>query len=384
MTRGFKKFAAGMMILALGMSSLAACGKKKDNNNTENTASTATPSEATTTEEKIDLTPIYTEEQAHALEVMKVGDEVIHFDTMMIYLIMAYNSYQVTEDAIPTLKEMTKRQTVSNIREAWSIYKVLTEENFEVSTDDLNQARQYAEAFISSGHDVLKKYGVSNDTVIAEFERQMKVEKYKLAKKDEMVKAKAEEVSKEYNDKRFYKLYTIVFPIVEVDEKNQPKVNAKGEFATLSDADKVNMKEQAEKARQEIIDGANYLQVVNKYGVDKYSDACSSYEGFGLQNGGTDTFDHLKNGDVTDISENEVGYFFYVMTNDNDEELKKEYITYLSDNAVSSDYNKNLKEWKNSIPVDDEKDIIGTTWEDFDTGAVGEDLLKIGFFSVQK
>ena len=362
MKRNMKKIAAVLLTAAFAVSSLTACSNKKKDKKEDDKKSQN----------------LYTAEEAKDIEVMKVGDETINMDTALIYLIMSYRQYTVTEENINALPDVCKPQALSSLRETYSIYKAAMDSGITPSEEDEQQAQNYANVFIQGCSDVLDKCGISHETVYEEYRKQMIVEKFKNDEKNALGQSLTEKYQKEFGDKRFFKVYAVIFPTVEVGDDGMPKTGTDGNYVYVSEADKKTAKENAEKAREEIIGGADVEEVIEKYGVGNYSDQTTSYEGYSSDNGGKDTLEKLKNGEATEVSENKVGYIFYVMMNENDTDTRDYYIQYLASNDVDAQYEEMEAKWKNTIQIDEKGDMIGTAWDDIDMNKFGKAMIGLG------
>ena len=224
--------------------------------------------------------------------------------------------------------------------------------------------------YVTSHHDAIAR--------IKEYRKQMIVEKFKNDEKNALGQSLTEKYQKEFGDKRFFKVYAVIFPTVEVGDDGMPKTGTDGNYVYVSEADKKTAKENAEKAREEIIGGADVEEVIEKYGVGNYSDQTTSYEGYSSDNGGKDTLEKLKNGEATEVSENKVGYIFYVMMNENDTDTRDYYIQYLASNNVDAQYEEMEAKWKNTIQIDEKGDMIGTAWDDIDMNKFGKAMIGLG------
>ncbi|HCA22221.1 MAG TPA: hypothetical protein DEO87_07585 [Lachnospiraceae bacterium] len=358
-----RRHAAIFLIFAVILSSMTACsaGKKKGKKNSGDNK---------------EVQNLYSSEYVKSTEVFKMGDETIHLDVALIYLIMEYRQYTVTEDNINSLPDVCKSQAIVSLHDTYCIYKEAMASGIVTDEEDEEMARNYADTFIQSCSEALEKCGISKETVYEEYRKQMIVEKFKHDEKNRLGQEYTEKYQKEYGDKRFFKAYVITFPTVQVDSDGMPVSNSDGSYATVTDAEKQSAYDNAVKAREEILGGADYKEVISKYGVDAYSSETTSYEGYSTTNGGEDKLEKLKKGEATEISESKLGYIFYVITDDNSTDSRDYYIQYLTNNDVNTEYDYLENKWKKSIIFDESKDTIGTAWNDIDMVSFGKMLME--------
>ncbi len=358
-----RRHAAIIMIFAVILSSLTACSVGKKNKKDDN---------------KKEESVLYTPDEVKSIEVMKLGDETIYMDTALIYLIMSYRQYTVSEDNLSALPDVCKPQALSSLRETYAIYKAAMDSGITPGEEDEAQAKNYADIFIQSCSDILEKCGISNEKVYEEYRKQMIVEKFKNDEENRLGHEYTQKYEEQYGNVRFFKVYAIIFPTVQVGSDGMPVTNTDGSYATVTDAERQSAYDNAVKAREEIIGGADYKEVIEKYGVDAYSSETTSYEGYSSANGGKDTLEKLKNGEATEVSENKLGYIFYVMTDDNATDTRDYYIQYLASVDVDTEYAKLEDQWKKTIKIDEQGDMIGTAWNDLDGMAFGKLLIGHG------
>ena len=66
------------------------------------------------------------------------------------------------------------------------------------------------------------------------------------------------------------------------------------------------------------------------------------------------------------------------MVNDNDEELKTNFISYSAQSTESDQFDKLQSQWLATIPVDEVNDLQGTVWADFDFKGLVKNLENCG------
>ena len=138
------------------------------------------------------------------------------------------------------------------------------------------------------------------------------------------------------------------------------------------------MKSNAEAAMKEIQAGASYETVADKYGVTDYSRDDTGYtDGYG-DDEINKIMNNLKTGECTGPIEDTLGYAVIVMVNDNDEELKTNFISYSAQSTESDQFDKLQSQWLATIPVDEVNDLQGTVWADFDFKGLVKNLENCG------
>ena len=169
----------------------------------------------------------------------------------------------------------------------------------------------------------------------------------------------------------------MLFPTVEIDG-NSPKKDSDGNYVYVSDDKKAEVKSNAEAAMKEIQAGASYETVADKYGVTDYSRDDTGYtDGYG-DDEINKIMNNLKTGECTGPIEDTLGYAVIVMVNDNDEELKTNFISYSAQSTESDQFDKLQSQWLATIPVDEVNDLQGTVWADFDFKGLVKNLENCG------
>ena len=87
---------------------------------------------------------------------------------------------------------------------------------------------------------------------------------------------------------------------------------------------------------------------------------------------------NLKTGECAGPIEDTLGYAVIVMVNDNDEELKTNFISYSAQSTESDQFDKLQSQWLATIPVDEVNDLQGTVWADFDFKGLVKNLENCG------
>ena len=165
----------------------------------------------------------------------------------------------------------------------------------------------------------------------------------------------------------------MMFPTIEKDDADQPKLDENGNYIPLSDEDKAAVLEQAEAALEELRGGADYLEVADKYGITNYCSETSGYIG-SYSDELNEALKDLGDGECTDIMEGEMGYSIVYVVVADDETLKTSYVYMLASEATDSEYEVLRNNWLATVPVDAEGDMEGTAWEELDVKSIVVDF----------
>ena len=169
----------------------------------------------------------------------------------------------------------------------------------------------------------------------------------------------------------------MVFPTVEVDENNKPKQDDSGNYIEVSDADKKQQYENAQKALEELRAGADPEETAEKYGVKDYCTETQGYVG-AYADDMNDVMDEIKAGECTDILEQSNGYAIIYVRTDHDQTLMENYVYTVANDYLDSQFEEVKTNWLKTIPVDTENDIQGDAWEKFDLVEMAQDLTDAG------
>jgi len=348
-----KKILAGTVAAAM-VFSFAGCGKKKESE-----------------QEKLTSTVVYSVEDADATEVMKVGDAIVHLDDILVYIFQEMYQYSVTPDTVGPLEVTIRKETLSNIRTNYIIYDVAMHNNVEVSDEDKALAQQYADNFINVFKPLMDLYGVNAEAVYDSFYTQMVVTKFQNDIKNQLGQKIQDSVNEQYKDVRFFDIYQVVFPYVEVQESGEPVKNEDGSYNVYDDAKKKEIKANAEAAAKEISAGADPEATAEKYEVKTFSTSTVGFDGAYSEPMNGELL-ALKKGEASKIYDNGNCYTFYVILNPDNPDMRDYYAYTIASNYVQDEFEKVQNKWLQTIEIDEEGDMIGTAFDDIDIAHMAE------------
>lgn len=326
---------------------------------------------------KLDPEGGYSKEEAKNTNVMVVGEDNISIGETLVYLIQYAYVQGLTEEQITDeTVESHKSAVLDSVRQSKIFYTVAINNDFELSNDDKkivdtaveNTKNLYSQEFFD-------KYGITDDILTKVYTEQYTVEKFTEMMKADMNEKIYNDTLSAYDDYRFVTVYLMRFPTVEINDDNEPQTNDDGSYVYLSDEDKAKAKEDAQNAIEDIKSGTDYLEVAANYGVDGYSYENNGYVG-AYSDELNEAIEPLENGECTDVFEDDLGYGFVVMLNNNNEENKQSYAEVQAKEVLDSEFQTLQQKWLSTVAIDTEKDLNGTVWADFDLKLFISDMNK--------
>ncbi len=326
------------------------------------------------------ITKYYSADEAQKTKALVIGDYDITMDEMALYAMQEALTYGVTSSALKddSSVETNKGYALSLLRQNKIIYNVAKNNNVELDDGDNDYINKNIESFKGKiSQEVLDAYGITDETIQRVFEEQAMASKFQNDIKNEMGSKIQADLEKQYKDTVFTDYYYMLFPTVEIDG-DSPKKDSDGNYVYVSDDKKAEVKSNAEAAMKEIQAGASYETVADKYGVTDYSRDDTGYtDGYG-DDEINKIMNNLKTGECIGPIEDTLGYAVIVMVNDNDEELKTNFISYSAQSTESDQFDKLQSQWLATIPVDEVNDLQGTVWADFDFKGLVKNLENCG------
>ena len=249
-----KRIVAGMLMVAMAVTSLTGCNKKDDAGSSYD----GVPSET---------------------KALVVGEYDVYLDELLVYafqnLYLRGTSADNWNDGVDS---SVKNEILSSVRECKIIYDVATKNGYTLDEADMVTVDTTSNNFINAfGEDILEDYGVSKEVVKTVFEEQALVSKFETEIKNDMGKNITADLTEDYKDFNFNTIYYMVFPTVEKDENDEPMVDDTGAYVYLSETEKAAVKADAEAALEELRGGAAYADVAEKYGITNYCTETSGY-----------------------------------------------------------------------------------------------------------
>ncbi len=357
-----------LMSVALAMSlvfTCVACGDKKNaDNNTQSESKSGSGVEVLG-------------EDAGNTEVVKIGDEKITLDYLYLYTIQFIYTYKATEDAISNDMDNYKNQILSQLRTDEIKYIYAKNNGIELTDDEKKEMDDVVDRYYKTfSEEFLEKYGISKDTVKNLFYKQRYVSKLNDDTQKSLEEQYQKEAEKELKDKTFFDLYYLLFPTVEYKD-GSPVTDSDGNYTQLSDDKKKEQAELAQEAKKRLEAGEDIEDLEKEYKIEECSEELRSYFGAYTEDL-NNLIKDMKNGDVSESYESDLGYMVVKMINNNDEDYKKYYIETAATQKASSQMTVEENKWLASVEVDEEKDMIGDTWKNVDISKVAAAMEEAG------
>ena len=320
-----------------------------------------------------DSKDVYTEEFASATTALKVGDADISVAEAVINLIINYKSFGITPDNMLTDGKSATELALSNIREYNIMYQKAVEEGYTATPGDVESINKVTDSFMTQYDSILKTYGITRENVHDVFNKQLIYNNYTNDKRVDLGKRMYEGYLEALKDKRFVEMYQITFPLVEVDSEGNIKTDDAGNASTLSDADKADVKANAEKALTDLESGKKHEDVAKDYKVEAYSDVLNGYIG-GFSDEINSAIENLENDEYTDILETDNAYIILYMTNNNDETTKAAYAMGLARDNLDEKFESEKQSILSDADISKE-DLL--EWNNIDTTLLAKKLAEI-------
>lgn len=347
-----KKILVMSLLGSLSVTSLAGCGKKEDKEDKEEV--------------------VYTPETASATDALKVGEEDISIAEVLAYAVQYVYVQNVTSDTMDA--ELTKDSIIDSLRQTKLIYNVAINNGYELPDGYMQSAETTVDNVMKMfDEDFFEKYGITKEVFRKVFIEQCYVEAYSSYIKNDMNEKITADMTAACEKIDFVKLYYVRFPLIELDEQGEALTDEEGNYIKLSEEEKLKTKEAAENAIKEITDGKDVAEVIASYGVSDYSQETNGYIG-GYSDEVNEALKGMKEGECSEIFEDEVSYLFIVMMDEENDEAKEAYIGVQTQEVLEEQFAEVQKKWLQTIPIDNENDFYGTEWADFDISQFVDDL----------
>ena len=321
---------------------------------------------------------VYTQKEVSTKEVVKIGDYTIYLDEMIVYAIQDFYLQGGDSETFDEVADAYRKLTIlSTLRENKIIYDVSQNNDLVLTDADMEFVNQSITNFKTKiGQEFLDKYGISDELLERLFYEQACVTKFENDMKNDLGRTIQEDLTEQYANTKFLTFYYMTFPTVQV-ANGQPVTGEDGKYVYLSDAEKEKVKENAEEAVKRIAAGEDYKAIAQEYGIADYCQETNGYTG-AYSDEMNAVVEGLKDGDVSDPIDSELGYNVIVMINSDDKNLKESYIYSVASDGVESEFEKLRQMWLGTIEIDAEGDKIGTTWDDFDLKGLLMDMEEAG------
>ncbi len=326
----------------------------------------------------------YSKDEYSTVKAMKVGDQDIYMDEMNLYALQELIMQEASPKTFEVNESTYKEEVLSMIRERVIMYNVVQNNDYELEEKDREAGEQLAANFKAMvSQDILDEYGISDELIDRVFEEQAAIQSFQDDIQNEMGQQIYDDFMEVYADYSFHESYYMVFPTVEVDENGNPKTtgetasNGDAIYEPISDAEKQEVKKQADAAVAELRAGAKPEDVAEKYGVSAYSTVRTGYVGM-YSDEMNKALEGLKTGECTDPMETPLGYAVTYLTEADSEEMKETYVYYLSTQNLNTEYETLRQRWLATIPVDPEADMYDTVWADYSLRPILDTLVDQG------
>lgn len=347
-----KKVAATVGVMSLGMSLLAGCGKKKDDDTT--TQSTV----ATNT----DGVYVSFDETAVELEELKVFCMITLLDGQILYSNVA-SEEQIYKDKI-----------IKEIREIKALYKQAIDSNMEFNDEDVETMNGLIAGFKENVSDEAKeKIGITDEVIERVIKEKCYSEKLKTITKNSVGQELNDKYLEEYKDYNFQSIYTMVFPKVKVDDAGNMELDDAGNPVALDEKELEGIRAKAEKASEEINSGKDPKEVAKSNEVDMFSEEKIGIAGqYSAEL--NDVMASLKEGECSDVMENDNCYYVVTLVKDNDQDYLQFYAYAAAEQNVETEYEARIKSWLEAIGEAN----VTEAWENFDLVEFAGTLTELG------
>lgn len=321
---------------------------------------------------------VYTQKEVSTTEVVKIGDYTIYLDEMIVYAIQDFYLQGGDSETFDEVTDAYRKLTIlSTLRENKIIYDVSQKNDLVLTDADMEFVNQSIANFKAKiGQEFLDKYGISDELLERLFYEQACVTKFENDMKNDLGRTIQDDLTKQYEDTKFITFYYMTFPTVQVAD-GQPVTGEDGKYVYISDAEKEKVKGDAEEAVKRIAAGEDYKAIAQEYGIADYCQETNGYTG-AYSDEMNAVVEGLKDGDVSEPIDSDLGYNVIVMINSDDKNLKESYIYSVASEGVESEFEKLRQMWLGTIEIDAEGDKIGTTWDDFDLKGLLMDMEEAG------
>lgn len=347
-----KKLVSLMCVMVMGIGLLSGC--KKENN-------VATNSDA---------------EAVKGDKVLTVGGHDIYKDEVMVYCLLTLLSGKLTYNDVVMDEASVRDAVLQDIRENKVLYDVCLDTNMEFNEDDISTRDKLISSF--KGYipqEVFDTYGISDEIIEKVFTETSYVDKLENDTRNSIGQMLTDKYAEEYKDANFQNLYYVMFPTVEEDEDGAPKLDENGEYISLDEEAKMAARENAESARDAINGGQDAMTVAEEYEVDAYSTEQTGMVG-AYSEEMNEVLGTLEDGQSTDIYESDMGYYFIVVLENNDQSLIESYAYSLALNEVDGEYENQRNLWLSEVATITDADFEGDTWINFDLLGMAADLYQ--------
>lgn len=322
-------------------------------------------------------------DEASSTKVMVIGEYDIYMDEMLFYALQNLVVNKGTEQAVKDNPTLYKDGAVSLIRTTKILYDVAKHNDVQLTEEEKTANQKTIDNFKAKvPKKLLDKYGISDAVIEKAFTEQACVTKFENDIRNDMAGQAKQDIMDKCKDYNFVEVKYILFPTVETTEADEPKKDADGNYVYLSDSEKEKVKENAEKMIGELEDGGDVEALIQDYGLSNYCQDMSGYVG-SFSEKMNSALEDAKAGQCSEIIEDTLGYLVLYVKSDHNQSLLDSYAYVVANDVVEQEFSTLENQWLSTIEVDEEKDMEGTVWADYDLTNLAIDLETNGV-TVQK
>lgn len=363
-SRFIKRLVVGAMAIAMSMSMFTGCsnGLSKDK-------------DALTKEGGV------SKDKASSTKVMVIGDEDIYMDEVLFYALQNLVMNKGTEEAVKQNPSTYKDGTISLIRTTKILYDVAEHNNVELTEEEKANTQTTIDNFKANvPQALLDKYGISDEVITRAFTEQACVTKFENDIRNEMATNAFNDIKEKCKDYNFVEIKYVLFPTVEADANNAPAKDADGNYIYLSVEEQARVKENVEKFIQDMEAGSDLDEMLASYGVADYSQDMSGYVG-SFSEKLNNALEGAEAGKCSEILEDTLGYLVLYVKSDHNQDLLESYAYVVSNDVIEQEFNSLETQWLSTVEVDEENDMEGTVWADYDLINLAIDLETNGLIT---
>ena len=307
-------------------------------------------------------------------KVLVVGGHDVYKDEVMVYALLTLLSGKITYNDVVTNEASVRDMIMQDIRENKVLYDVCIDTNMEFDEDDISVRDRLIGSF--KGYipaEVFETYGVSDEIIEKVFTETSNVDKLENDTRNSVGQSLTDKYIEQYKNENFQDIYYVMFPTVEADDEDGPKLDDNGEYIPIDDESKADVYANAQLALEEVKNGEDAKKVAEEYKVDVYSTEQIGMVG-GYSEELNDVMSSLEDGQCTDIYESDMGYYFIVVLKNNDQSAIESYAYSKALDEVDAEYEKQRNAWLAEVATITDANFEGDVWANFDLLGMATDL----------
>lgn len=292
--------------------------------------------------------------------VLNVGEENIYMNEVNFYALSFAQALGITANtnldeafsADQTYDDAYKAQLLVQIRQSKILYLMAVEKGITLSDAELAEAQSNAEAFLSK-YDVQEqeKYGFTLESLT------------EIYKQREMIMVLEKQMASEVvldteEDTEYGTVSNMIFLKVEIDENGSAVLDENGEYVFLSESEQAEQKANAEAALERAKNGEAFEDLIEEYGIGLVSGEVHATKS------SIESTYGLKDGEISDIIENDYSYTIVQVINNYDEEYSKTVEAYYLNTQQKESVSAQEQEWFDNFEISDD-DLRQDVWDAF-------------------